>query len=116
MKVFEVWAENTPLAASVSMADTFFTRFRGLMLRASPAPGEGLFLENCSAIHCMFMRFPIDVIYLDRNYTVVGRETVKPWRIGHFFPGAKHVLELEAGRSALPEIGTTIELKERNPL
>ena len=45
------------------------------------------------------MRFPIDVVYLDKNMRVVGIETVKPWRLGHFFHGAWHVLELGEGKA-----------------
>ena len=112
MKTYAVYRSGHPVADRVTVADNFFTRFRGLMLRKSLMPGEGLLLKNCSAIHCCFMRFPIDVIYLDSVMRVVGIETVKPWRLGGIFPGAKHVLELGAGcaRDLVP--GTETEWKE----
>ena len=113
MKEYEIWQGGSRCAARVSMADGFWTRFRGLMLRKSLEPGEGLLLWRCASIHCFFMRFPIDVIYLDRDLTVIGVETVRPWRIGGHFRHARHVLELEAGRGALLKPGMTVELKER---
>lgn len=61
---------------------------------------EGLLLFHCSCIHCFFMRFPIDAVYLSAEMKVVGIETLKPWRLGHFFKGAKHVLELPEGFAA----------------
>ncbi|MPN60377.1 hypothetical protein SDC9_208105 [bioreactor metagenome] len=61
------------------------------------AEGEGILLKDCSAVHCLFMRFPIDIVYLDKNMKVIGFETVKPWRIGHIYRGSKNVLELAEG-------------------
>ena len=99
MRTYAVYRADDLIAGRVAVADTFFTRFKGLMLRKALLPGEGLLLKNCSTIHCCFMRFPIDVVYLDDNMQVVGVETVKPWRLGHIFRGAKHVLELDAGKA-----------------
>lgn len=93
------------------IADTFFRRFRGLMLRKSLNPGEGLLLQNCSSIHCCFMRFSIDVVYLSEEMDVVKIETVKPWRIGSFVPGAAHVLEMEEGAGSDLRIGNRICLE-----
>lgn len=114
MKKIEVWQNSTCIADAVSVADSFFTRFRGLMLRKTLSPGEGLLLRKCSSIHCCFMRFPIDVIYLSKDMTVVGIETVKPWRVGRIFPGAKHVLELEENRGSGLQVGMKLTWKEKD--
>jgi uncharacterized membrane protein (UPF0127 family) len=98
------------LAENVRLADRFGSRFLGLMGRRSLAPGEGLLLKNCSSIHCFFMRFPIDAVYLDAQLRVVGAETVAPWRVGHLFRGARHVLELAAGAAAGLRPGDTVRL------
>lgn len=108
MKIYDA----SPVADRVAVADTFLTRFRGLMFRRCLLPGEGLLLKNCSAIHCCFMRFSIDAVYLDSSMQVVAVETVKPWRLGRFFPGAKHVLELSAGSARGIVPGMQIEWKE----
>ena len=112
MKSLAVYQSSNLIADRVAVADTFFTRFKGLMLRKALLPGEGLLLKNCSTIHCCFMRFPIDVVYLDDNMQVVGVETVKPWRLGHIFRGAKHVLELEVGKARELAPGMRTEWKE----
>ena len=50
MKTYAVYQGSCPVADRVALADDFFTRFRGLMLRKTLAPGEGLLLKNCSAM------------------------------------------------------------------
>ena len=112
MKTCAAYTAGRALACPVAVADTFFTRFRGLMFRKELAPGEGLLLKHCNAIHCCFMAFPIDVVFLDGNMRVVAVETVNPWCLGGYFPGTRHVLELEAGRACHLTPGMLIEWKE----
>lgn len=113
MKSYALSQADRPVAQHVFVAGNCFSRFKGLMFRKSLPAGEGLFLKNCSAIHCCFMRFPIDAVYLDKGMRVVAVETVKPWRLGGIYPGARHVLELSAGagRDLVP--GMPIKWKER---
>ena len=82
---------------SVPVARTYFSRLRGLMGRASLGEEEGLFLAKCSRVHCCFMRFPIDVLYLDSNLRGIEVETLPPWRLGKKVKGTCHVLEMPAG-------------------
>ena len=66
----------------VYMADSFATRFRGLMLRPRDflPMGTGLLIAPCNSIHMMFMRFTIDVVYIDKNYKVLKQvPNVRPW-------------------------------------
>jgi uncharacterized protein len=77
-----------------------FSRMKGLLGRSELRPGEGLLLRPASAIHTFFMRFPIDAVFLDRDWRVVGiAGDVTPWRTAGR-KGAKAVLELPAGESA----------------
>ena len=70
---------------------------KGLLGRSELRPGEGLLLRPASAIHTFFMRFPIDAVFLDREWRVVGiADDVAPWRTAAR-KGAKAVLELPAG-------------------
>jgi uncharacterized membrane protein (UPF0127 family) len=82
------------------LADGFFSRFRGLLGRRGLDSGEGLLLSPSSSVHTMFMRFPIDVVFLDRDRKVVGvRHGVRPWRVA----GARRAvaaLELPVGAAA----------------
>ncbi|MDQ6680633.1 MAG: DUF192 domain-containing protein [Pseudomonadota bacterium] len=59
---------------------------------------EGLLLPRCASVHTFFMRFAIDIVYLDRHGTVtkIVRD-VKPWRLSAGGRNAMHTLELAAG-------------------
>ncbi len=83
-------------SVDVERADRFLKRFFGLMGRAELARGHALLLEPCNSVHTFFMRFPIDVIYLDRNNCVLDKETIRPGKIGKFVKGTKKILELNA--------------------
>jgi uncharacterized membrane protein (UPF0127 family) len=79
------------------LADKPHTRLRGIMGWKSMRRGEGMLIRPTFSIHTMFVRFPIDVVFLDKEMTIVSiAHELKPWR----FAGArkaKSVLELAAG-------------------
>ncbi len=82
------------------VADSPVSRMRGLLGRSELRPGEGLLLRPASSIHTFFMRFPIDAVFLDREWRVVGiSDDIRPWRAASR-RGANAVLELPAGESA----------------
>lgn len=99
----------------VEEATSFSSRLRGLMLRKPQDVHGGLLLWNCSSVHCCFMRFPIDVVYLDGSMHVLYKEEVKPWRLGAYVRGAKHVLELPAGQAAALSVGDTLSAQPITP-
>jgi uncharacterized membrane protein (UPF0127 family) len=73
---------------------------KGLLGREGLDEGEGLLLRPASAVHTYFMRFSIDVVFLDDAFVVVAvSDSVDPWR-ARSQRGAKAVLELPAGESA----------------
>jgi hypothetical protein len=85
------------LAEDCELALTTWQRFRGLMLRGQLPAGAGMLFPHCSSIHMFFMRFPVDLVYLDREGQVVKIvRGLKPWRIS-LCPGARSTLELPAG-------------------
>lgn len=98
----------------IEIADTFFRRFRGLMLRAFLHSGSGILLSPCSRIHTCFMRFSIDVLYLNDEYTVLAKETLKPWKLGLRIKGTKKVLEGSSGFAENLEAGTVLMFTEEN--
>ena len=100
------------LAEHIQIAVTFFSRFMGLMGRRRLEEGEGLFLCGCSSIHCCFMRFPIDAVYLSDSLVILGIETVRPWHIGRIIPHTRHVLELREGAAKQLAVGQTLTMKE----
>ena len=72
-------------------------RKRGLLGRATLPAGEGILLRPAGSVHTFFMRFPIDVVFLDREQVVVGIEhSLEPWKTAGI-RGAKAVVELAAG-------------------
>ena len=90
---------ETVLCERCLVADNPLARLRGMLGRGEPAPGEGLLLKPTAAVHTCFMRYPIDVVFLDAELRVVGvAANLKPWR-GAARRGARSVLELRAGES-----------------
>ena len=64
------------------VATTAWARMRGLIGRRRPAAGCGLLIPRCNAVHTCFMRFPIDVTFLDGDGRVVKTvRNVRPWRL-----------------------------------
>ncbi len=94
---------NTSLAAGpdpgfeLTVADTLFTRFMGLMFKTGLPPGQGMLIKNCNWVHTFCMRFSIDVLYLDAGFTVVAIKHLAPFRLSLPVPGAVQVVELKAG-------------------
>ena len=101
------------VASAVELADTSETRRRGLLGRESLDPSAALIIAPCSAVHTFFMKFIIDVVFVDRQGAVLkGVADVKPWRIAAR-PGAYAVIELNAGairRSEL-KVGDRLSLR-----
>lgn len=98
---------DCPIAQDARDANTWWTRFRGLMLASRLQDGEGLRIEPCASIHMMFMRFPIDAVFYDGEgrVTKVARN-VRPWTgIAFGGKGAKGVIELPRGAAAHIEAG-----------
>ena len=91
-------SKGTVLTEQARVADNVWSRFWGLMGRRSLPEGEALLISPCSSVHTAFMRFSIDVVFLDAADRVVkvARE-LKPFRIAMGTKGAYRVLELLAG-------------------
>ncbi len=90
-------SRSTVLATRLEVADSGPKRNKGLLGRDALAPGEGLWIVPCESVHTFFMRFPIDLVYLDRKNTVRKvRSAVAPWRLSACFT-AHSILELPAG-------------------
>ena len=93
-------------------AKSFWQRLRGLMFYADfPAGCDGLLLEPCNAIHCFFMRFAIDAVFLDGDQRALKIATCRPWSVGPLVRGAQSVLELPAGKAAQCGYKTGLRIK-----
>ena len=104
---------KTPLADRLEIAAGLWDKFRGLMGRRALPLGDGLWLPDSNGIHMMFMRFPIDAVFVGRAASdgsrpvVALRRTLRPWTgIVWYVRGAHGVLELPAG--AIDSSGTQV--------
>ena len=99
----EVFNETkaTSVATNVRIATSMWSRFWGLMLHGALSEDEGLLIKPCSSVHMFFMRFPLDIVYLNKESIVVKVvPNLKPWRMSLGGRGAHSALELPAGTAA----------------
>ena len=104
------------LATALAIADTHWTRLRGLLgVRSGDfGNGSGLWIVPCHGVHTLGMGFPIDVVYLDDAKTVIHIQgDLPPWRFAPVRRRAASVLELPCRTAAetRTEIGDKIKIK-----
>ena len=107
--------KQTCVASEVEVASTVMRRVVGLLGRRSLPHGHGLLLWPCNGIHTCFMRFPVDVVFVDRGGRAVSvAEAVPPFRFIPYVRGAAGALELPAGavRESRTEVGDNIVFLE----
>ena len=111
---------NAFLATRLSVAETHWSRLRGLMCEdaANFPAGDGLWIVPSRGVHTLAMNFPIDVLYLDKNNFVVHVEqNLKPWRMARVSLRTASVLELPDNtlQSSGTAIGDEIEIAWGQP-
>ncbi len=89
-------------------ADDFYKRFKGLMLKKDF--DDGLLFTNLkdSCIHTFFMRFEIDIYFLDENRIIFEKVSLKPWKFYKPKKQAKYILETKKNKLKL-KIGDNLE-------
>ncbi|GAA0591086.1 DUF192 domain-containing protein [Virgibacillus siamensis] len=86
------------IATNVQTAYSFWRRFRGLMLKENMPEGSALHIAPCPSIHTFFMKFSIDILYLNKENEIVGVEKeLAPGKIGKRFAGGYSVIEFPTG-------------------
>jgi len=89
---------NRLLGTRIALADGWWLRARGLLGRGELAPGEGLLLRPCRAVHTIGMAFPLDVLFLDSAGNAVALyPRLQPNRRTRWHRAAVEALELPAG-------------------
>ena len=103
----------------IKYCDTFLTQLRGLTLRASLSPDEGLLLVGTrnsridSSIHMLFVSFDLTVVWINADLQVVDKIIAKSWRPAYFSKQpARYVLEIHPDRWGDYEIGDTVQFKD----
>lgn len=100
---------GTVLAERARLAATFWTRFRGLLGTSSLAPGEGLVLDPCSAVHTIGMKYAIDVVFTTGEGVVVEVcPRLAPGGRSPIVRGARLAVELPEGHAADVRTGDTL--------
>jgi uncharacterized protein len=104
---------KTVVADAAELADTSAKRRTGLLKHTGLAPGEGLWIVPCESVHTFFMKFAIDLVYLDKKLKVKKvRHAVPAWRMSACL-SAHSVLELPAGTAAktATQVGDVFEIE-----
>ncbi len=103
---------NTVLGDAVDVADSSSTRRTGLLKHKRLDPGQGLWIVPCESVHTFFMKFPIDLVYIDKEKKVRKvRHAVPAWRLSMCL-SARSILELPAGTARLTktEVGDQLAI------
>lgn len=107
---------GTTVGESVQLADTSLTRLWGLLGRRGVEAGGGLWIMPSSGVHTLGMRFPIDVVGLDKNMRVIKVwHALAPNRVTSVSMKMRSVIELAAGqiRNTRTEVGDLLEVTHR---
>ncbi len=108
-------SRDTVLGEAVEVASTAVKRVKGLLGRECLEDGQGLLFERCSSLHTFFMRFPIDVLYMDRSGKVLKAAAgVKPFKLVAAPLRAYYALELPVGaiRGSNTRVGDNLSFFE----
>lgn len=100
----------------VMVADSFFARLAGLMFRQKLPSATGLLLVSCNSVHMCFMRFAIDVVYIDKEYKILKIvKNLRPWLGLSMCRQAWATLEMTVGEAERCgcEVGKKIVLTEK---
>lgn len=99
-------SQRTVLGGRIRMADSLGARLRGFLFRRQPVAGDGLLLIPCKGVHMFGMRFPLDVLFINRVGVVVAVHTaLQPGGRTPVYRSAQVALELPAGAVAATRTG-----------
>jgi hypothetical protein len=100
--------KGTTLADNAYLAADLFSRLKGLLGRKCLREGEALIIRPSNSIHTFFMRFAIDVLFVDRqNKIIAALKDILPWRVSPVYWNAYYVVELSRG--VIEKTGTSAQ-------
>jgi hypothetical protein len=104
--------KNTILAEDVLIANTPFKRIRGLLGKKVFLPNQAIILDPCNSVHTFFMRFAVDILFVDKDYKVVkALPDFSPNRITRICWHFSRAIELPVGRLKLTNTRTKDQLR-----
>jgi uncharacterized membrane protein (UPF0127 family) len=90
--------DGSILVEELDIRSSFTGRLLGFMGRPRPSDGQGILLMGVRRVHTAFLRFPLDLLFLDGSLRVVGiLHGVPPFRFPSSPPGCRHILEIPSG-------------------
>jgi len=96
-----------PLITDIKIASSFVDRLAGLIFKKSIDKNEGMLFDDCNSIHTFWMRFPLDVIFLESENRIIRIfYSLKPFRITPVIKNSKRVLEIKSGMAL--ELGLAV--------
>ncbi|MDD2371730.1 MAG: DUF192 domain-containing protein [Firmicutes bacterium] len=115
IKTIQIVTEvNENLLANVVIADSYFKRLKGLMWKKNLNKDEGLLIKPCNSIHTFFMKINLDVIFIDKNNTIIEiYKNMLPWRISKIHKNSIFCIEGNAGSFENLKKGEKIKIKEK---
>ena len=98
-------SKNLVIAKHVEVATSFWQRLIGLLGRKELAPSKALWIHRCRSIHTFFMRFPIDVVFVDKQLKVCKViQNIKPFRLASAYFCGHSVFEFSSPHPVLKEL------------
>ncbi len=103
--------KNAVVVSHLMRAENLYKRIVGLLGIKSLPSGHGLLITSCNQAHTFFMRFAIDIIFLDNSNCIVEVcRNIKPWRLSPLVWKANSILELRQGGANGLEVGDQLEI------
>lgn len=98
-KIYKLQTSNGKIICQkMIMAESMFSRMKGLMFSNSLPGCDGFLIKPCNSIHTFFMLYSLDVIFLDKNFKIVKViYNLVPWRMTLIYFKSYQVLEMQAG-------------------
>jgi hypothetical protein len=104
--------KNITLAEDVLIANTIFTRIKGLLGKKYFSPNQALILDPCNCVHTLGMRFSIDILFIDKEWKIIQAICqLQPNRISRMYWSSNKVIELPAGKLGLTHTEAGDQLK-----
>jgi uncharacterized protein len=109
-------ANDDRVIQNISKTTNFFERMCGLLTKPPLKENEGLLISPCSSVHTFGMRYPLDLVFLDKQWIIVKIvESLKPYRMS-LSGSASMVLELAANNIERLQLATGQQLEWHNDL
>lgn len=107
--------ENEVVLENVVIADRFFSRLKGLMGKNTMEDDEGLLIRPCNSIHTFFMKFNLDIAFIDKNFMVLEiYRDLAPNKLSKIYKKSKFVIESKTGSLNKLKKGEQIQIVNKD--